>query len=171
MPSQQNKQQVELLQEKLKTAKSVAIVDYAGTGVNDQVALRRQIKAAGGEFLVTKNTLIDLAVGKGKLTDSLKGMSAIVFGYGDEIAPIKALFNFKKEKEKLEIKQGLLGDQVLSVNQMEELASLPSKNELIAKLIGQLQAPVYGLVNVLQGSSRALVYALQAIATKGETKS
>lgn len=170
MPSQQNKQQVELLQEKLKTAKSVTIVDYAGTGVNDQVALRRQIKAAGGEFLVTKNTLIDLAVGKGKLTDSLKGMTAIVFGFGDEIAPIKALFNFKKDKDKLEIKQGLLGDQVLSVTQMEELSKLPSKNELIAKLIGQLQAPVYGLVNVLQGSSRSLVYALQAIVTKGETK-
>ncbi len=170
MPSQKNVQQIELLKEKLQTAKSVAVVDYAGTSVNDQVALRRQIKAAGGEMLVTKNTLIDLAVGKGKLSDSLKGMSAIVFGFGDEIAPIKALFSFKKDKEKLDIKQGLLGDQVLSATQMEELSKLPSKNELIAKLIGQLQAPIYGLVNVLKGPQRNLVYALHAIAQKQETK-
>lgn len=166
MPNKHNQQQVALIQEKLAKAKSVVIVDYAGTSVNDQVKLRNQIKKAGGEMLVTKNTLIDVAAGKGRLIDSLTGMNAIVFSYQDEVATIKEIFAFQKETEKLNIKQALLEDKVLSPSEVESLSKLPSKKELIATLISRLQGPSYGLVNVLQAGSRNLVYALKAIASK-----
>ncbi len=166
MPNQHNQQQVSLIQEKLKTAKSAAVFDYSGTSVNDQVKLRAQIREAGGEMLVTKNKLIDIAIGKGKVTDSLKGMNAIAFSFEDEVAAIKALFGFQKDTTKLTIKQGVMGDKVLSVDEVKQLSELPGKNELIATLISRIQGPAYGLVNVLKASQRDLVYALKALAEK-----
>ena len=169
MPNQKNQQQVELLQEKVAKAKSAVVVDYSGTTVNDQTKLRSALRATGGEIVVTKNTLIDIAFGKGKLTESLQGMNAVVFSFQDEVATIKELFKFHKDSEKLTIKQGMLADKVLSVDEVESLSKLPGKAELIATLISRIQGPTYGLVNVLQAGPRNLVYALQAIA-KGESK-
>ncbi len=166
MPSKKNEQQVEIIKEKLAGAKSATIVDYSGTTVNDQVKLRSELKKAGGEMFVTKNTLIDLAVGKGKLSESLTGMNALILSYEDAVAAVKALFDFQKETEKLSIKQGWMDSEVLSAEQVEALSKLPSKTELIGMLMSRLQGPAYGLVNVLQGSQRNLVYALQAIADK-----
>lgn len=166
MPNKQNQSQVELLKQKVAQSQSVTIVDYSGTTVNDQVKLRGQLREAGAEMLVAKNTLIDIAVGKGKLSESLSGMNAIVFSYQDAVSGIKKLFDFRKETEKLEIKQGILDDKVLSVAEVEQLSKLPTKNELIATLISRIQGPSYGLVNVLQAGPRNLVYALKAIADK-----
>lgn len=170
MPSQQNKQQLEMLQEKAKTAKSIAIVDYSGTTVNDQVKLRQEIRQAGGEFLVAKNTIINIALGKkAELKESLEGMNALVLSIADEVAALKPLFKFHKDNEKLNIKQGLLEDKVLSAAEVERLSDLPGKNELIATLISRLQGPAYGMVNVLKAGQRDLVYVLKAIAEKGDT--
>jgi large subunit ribosomal protein L10 len=166
MPSTKNQQQVDLLKEKIAKSQSVAIIDYSGTSVNEQVKLRSQIREVGGEVFVTKNTLIDIALGKGKLTDSLEGMNAIVFSYQDAVAAIKQLFAFKKETEKLTIKQGFMEDRVLSPEEVETLSKLPGKGELISMLIARLQGPAYGLVNVLKAGQRDLVYALKAIADK-----
>jgi len=166
MPNVKNLQQVELLKTKIAKAKSIAIVDYSGTSANDQVKLRSEVTAAGGEVLVAKNTLIDIAVGKGKLTDSLEGMNAIVFSYNDAVAAIKSLFNFQKDASKLEIKQGFMDDKVLSADEVKSLSKLPGKNELISMLISRLQSPATGLVNVLKAGPRNLVYALNSIATK-----
>ena len=166
MPNQKNLKQVELLKEKIAQAKSLAIIDYSGTSANDQVELRRAIAAAGGEVLVTKNTLIDIAVGTGKLSKSLEGMNAVVFSNQDEVAAIKALFQFQKDSEKLTIKEGYMDDSVLTPAQVAALSKLPGKNELIAMLIRTLQAPATGMVNVLKANQRGLVYALKAIAEK-----
>ncbi|MCB9813527.1 MAG: 50S ribosomal protein L10 [Pseudomonadales bacterium] len=168
MPNKQNLQKVEILKEKIARAKSLAIVDYSGTSANDQVKLRSEISQAGGEVIVAKNTLIDLAIGKGKLTSSLEGMNAIVLSYEDAVVAIKKLFSFHKDANKLEIKQGFMDEKVLSAQEIEELSKLPSKNELISMLINRLQSPATGLVNVLKAGSRDLVYALQAIADKGK---
>jgi len=166
MPNTQNLQKVEMLKAKIAKAKSIAIVDYSGTSANDQVKLRSEVTAAGGEVLVAKNTLIDIAVGKGKLTDSLEGMNAIVFSYNDAVAAIKSLFNFQKDASKLEIKQGFMDDKVLSADEVKSLSKLPGKNELISMLISRLQSPATGLVNVLKAGPRNLVYALNAIVDK-----
>lgn len=166
MPSQKNQQQIALIQEKLGRAKTLTVIDYSGTTVNDQVKLRQSIADAGGEMLVTKNTLIDIAVGRGKISDALEGMNAFVFAYEDEVAPIKALFAFKKETEKLEIKKGVMADVVLSAEDLERMSKLPGKAELIATLISRIQGPAYGLVNVLKAGQRDLVGVLHAIAQK-----
>lgn len=166
MPNKHNQGQVQLLTDKISKAQSVAIIDYSGTTVNEQVKLRKEVKAAGGEVLVTKNTLIDIALGRGKLKDSLEGMNAIVFSYEDPIAAIKALFQFKKDTEKLTIKQGYMDDKVLSASEVENLSKLPGKNELLGMLIGTIKRPGQDLVGVLQAGPRNLVYALKAIAEK-----
>ena len=166
MPSKKNIKQVEELKEQVAQAKSAAIVDYSGTTVNDQVALRRELKAAGGEMIVTKNTLIKLAFGKEKLQESLTGMSALILSLEDEVSAIKALFKFHKDNEKLIIKQGVYLDKVLSPAEVETLSKLPSMNELIATLMNRLQSPGSGLVNVMKAGQRDLVYALKAIAEK-----
>lgn len=167
MPNQKNQQMVKLLQEKIASAKSLAIVDYSGTSANDQVKFRQAVAQAGGEVLVTKNTLIDIAIGKGKLSGSLEGMNAVVFSNKDEVAAIKALFEFQKDSEKLTIKEGFMDDSVLSAAQVAALSKLPGKNELISMLIRTLQSPATGMVNVLKANQRNLVYALKAIADKG----
>lgn len=168
MPNQKNQKMVQSLKDKIKAAKSLAIVDYSGTSANDQVKLRQAIAQAGGEVLVTKNTLIDIALGKGKLSESLEGMNAIVFSNEDEVAAIKALFAFHKDEDRLTIKEGYMDDSVLSPAQVETLSKLPGKSELISMLIRTLQAPATGMVNVLKANQRDLVYALKAIAQKGE---
>lgn len=166
MPNAKNQAQVQMLTEKIGKAQSIAIVDYSGTSSNDQVKLRQDIKSAGGEMLVAKNTLIDIAVGKGKLTESLEGMNAIVFSYADPVAALKKLFAFQKDSEKLTIKQGYMEDKVLSAAEVEALSKLPGKNELIGMLLRTLQAPGNNLASVLKASQRNLVYALKAIADK-----
>lgn len=166
MPSKRNLDQVKILQDKFAQAKSAVVVDYQGTSVKDQVDLRGALSQAGGEMYVTKNTLIDLAAGKGKLTDSLQGMNAVVFSYQDAIAALKELFKFHKDTEKLTIKQGIMEDKVLSAEEVEALSKLPSKQELMATLIMRLKGPSFGLVNVLKAGSRDLVYALRAIRDK-----
>jgi large subunit ribosomal protein L10 len=166
MPNAKNLQQVELLKEKIAKAKSLAIVDYSGTSANDQVKLRTEVTEAGGEVLIAKNTLIDIAVGQGKLTDSLEGMNAIVLSYEDAVAAIKKVFTFQKEEKKLDIKQGFMDDKVLSASEVEALSQLPGKSELISMLINRLQSPATGMVNVLKAGTRDLVYALKAIADK-----
>lgn len=167
MPNKHNQAQVKLLGEKLEKSKSVVIVDYTGTTVNDQVKLRNELSEAGGEMYVAKNNLVDIAIGKGKLTDSLKGMNAIIFSYQDAVSALKKLFAFQKESSKLTIKQGFMDDKVLSFEEVEALSKLPSKDELIVTLISRLKGPAYGLVNVLQAGPKNLVYALKAIADKG----
>ena len=166
MPNSKNQQQVAMLKEKVAKAKSIAVVNYEGTTVADQVKLRQQLTDAGAEFLVAKNTLIEIALEKDAFDASLEGMNGVVFSYEDEIAGIKALFNFQKDTDKLAIKQGLLDDKVLSFEDLEKLSKLPGKNELIAQVISRLQGPAYGLVNVLKAGPRNLVYVMKAIQDK-----
>lgn len=163
MPNKQNLQQVEMLKEKVAKAKSIAVVDYAGTTVADQVKLRQDLSAAGAEFLVAKNTLIGIALEKDAFDSALEGMNGVVFSYEDEVAGIKALFNFHSDTDKLKIKNGLVDDRVLSFEELETLSKLPGKNELISMVISRLQGPAYGLVNVLKAGPRNLVYVMKAI--------
>jgi len=166
MPNQHNQDQVTLIQDKLSKAKSAVVIDYSGTSGSDQVALRGVVKEAGGEILVTKNTLMDIAIGKGKVSDSLKGMNALVFSYEDAVSAIKSLFAFHKDNDKLEIKQGVMEDKILSATEVEALSKLPSKQQLLATLIARIQGPATGLANVLQAVPKSLVYTLKAISDK-----
>lgn len=166
-PAKKKIDQVEMLQGKLAQAKSAVIVEYSGLTVKEKTTLLQKVKEAGGEFLVAKNTLINIAFGKKEgLKDAFKGMNAVLFANEDAVTPIKAIFQFHKDTEKLVIKKGLMDEQVLSETEVVQLSNLPSKDQLIATLISRLQGPAHGLVNVLQAGPRNLVYALQAIADK-----
>lgn len=166
MPNQHNQEQIKIVQEKLDKAASMVVIDYSGADVKKLTELRAALREAGGEMFVTKNTLIDIAVGKGKLTESLQGMSAAVFSYNDPVSAIKALVKFHDDTDLLEVKQGFMDDKVLSVEEVKSLSKLPSKNELIVMLIQRIKTPGQGLVNVLQANARNLVYVLKAIADK-----
>ncbi len=165
MPSTQNQTDLQILKDKLSTAKSMAVVDFAGTTVNDQVDIRRNLRGVGAELYVTKNTLINLAT-DGKLKESLEGMNAVVISYEDEVGGLKVLFDWHDKNEKLTIKLGMLGDAVLTAADVEKLSKLPGKKELIATLISRLQGPAYGLVNVMKAGVRDLAQVMRAIEKK-----
>lgn len=168
MPSQKNLDQVKDLQAKLQQAKSVVLADYRGLPVNLQQSLRQQVNQAGGELLVTKNTLLKIALKREKfdlqpLIDSFTGPTITLLAYEDEIAPLKALADFAKDNDLPTIKAGFLSKQALTKNQLEKLAKLPTKPELLAKTIATVKAPLSGFINVLSGNLRNLTYALEAI--------
>lgn len=166
MPNQHNQEQVKLVQDKINQAKSMVVVDYSGADVKSLTELRQALRDAGGEMFITKNTLVDIAVGKGKMAESLKGMNAVIFSYEDAVSAVKALFKFHEDYDLLEIKQGFMEDKVLSFNEVEALSKLPSKSELIVMLIQRLKSPGQGLANVLKAGQKDLVYVLKAIADK-----
>ncbi len=167
MPSKYNQEQIEIIKDRINKAKSVILVDYSGTDANDQIKLRSAVKEAQGEMFVAKNTLINIALGKDELKESLTGMNALILSYEDAVSALKKVYEFHEEEEKLEIKQGVMIEdgqiQVLSRKQVEKLSQMPSKDELIVMLIQRIQGPAYGLVNVLSGGTKNLVYALEAI--------
>jgi large subunit ribosomal protein L10 len=173
MPNTKNKTEVKALEEKLVGASAVFLADYAGLTVKAQGQLRDKVRAAGGDLRVTKNRLLKIAMkNNGYDTDAvsseLLGPNITLFTSSDPVAPLKALVEFAKsnELEKPTIKAGYLGKDVLSLDKVKQLAALPSKNELIAKLLYVIKAPATGLVNVLSAPTRNLVYALAAIKEK-----
>lgn len=166
MPSAKNIATVSRIQEQLQQAKSVVLADYRGLTVADMQALRAQIRAVGGTLTVAKNTLIKLALTglpRDPLQRVLRGPTALILGQKDPLAPIKALVDFAKNHA-LNLptpKAGIMDDRVLTIEDIQTIAALPSRDQLIAQLLGQLQAPLYGLANVLQGNLRSLVYVLR----------
>lgn len=165
MPSEKNVTTVNLLKTKLKDAKSIVFADASGLSVNLQRELRQKVKLAGGELIVVKNTLLQLALDAGEL---LPGPTITLLAYEDEIAPIKALAEFARTHELPKIKAGFLAKEPLTKDQVETLANLPTKIELIAKVIGSLKSPLSGLANVLQGNLKKLVYVLKAVSEHGK---
>ncbi len=172
MPNQKNIEEVKRLSEKVKQAKSIVLADYRGLPVNLQQKLRRQIREAGGELLVAKNTLLNIALKQEKVelpkdfATLLQGPTITLLAYEDEVAPIKALAEFAKENKLPQVKCGFLGKESLSADKVEELSKLPTKLDMIAKTVGTIKAPLTGFVNVLSGNLRNLIYALEAIKQK-----
>lgn len=184
MPSQQNLDLVKSTTEKINRSKAVIIVEYQGISVNDQVAFRAGIKAAGGELNVTKNRLVALAL-KSRFADTLpteietvlQGPSAILFGYEDAVAVTKFLTTFAKDHESIKPKVGILmaddatgTDKVMSVADITALATLPTKDQLLTMLVVQLQSPIQGFYNVLKGNLSGLARVLNGIKEQKEAK-
>lgn len=145
---EQKKQVVDEIAEKLQESNSIVVVDYRGLNVAEVTELRKQLREAGIEFKVYKNTLTRRAVEKLELTDlndALVGPNAIAFGGEDVVAPAKILNNFAKEHEALEIKAGVIEGNVASVEEIKALAELPSREGLLSMLLSVLQAPIRNL--------------------------
>ncbi|MFD1428234.1 50S ribosomal protein L10 [Kroppenstedtia sanguinis] len=160
------KQIVAEIADKLTQSKSTILTDYRGLGVSQMTELRKQLREAGVEYQVLKNTMTRRATAQTNLTeldDKLVGPTAIAFSNEDVVAPAKILHKFAKENKELEIKGGVVEGQVVSLEQITELAELPSREGLLSMLLSVLQAPM-----------RNFALAVQAVADKdgeGESKS
>lgn len=149
---------VEQLSEKLKTASAGVIVNYAGITVEDDTKLRAELRKAGVEYAVVKNTMTKRAVeavGYDKLGEVLEGMTAIAISQNDPVAAAKIMKDYADKVESFDIKAGFVDGEVLDRDGVMALASIPSKETLIGKILGSIQSPLYNLA-----------YALQAIVDK-----
>ncbi len=146
-------QQVEEIREKLEKAQSVVVFDYRGLTVEEVTNLRREMRSANVEYVVLKNGMVERAAAllniDASLNEQLKGPSAFAFGYDDPVAPAKILKDTIKKLKKCEIKGGLINGAVSTAAQMETLADLPSREQLIARLLGSMMRPISGLAIVL----------------------
>ncbi len=156
---QQKEEIVQKIQEKLNKAKSVVFADYKGLNMSQLSTLRNQLREQNAEFSITKNSLLKIAMPEVEM----EGPTATLFAYDDQITPIKILVKALKDAAIGKIKMGFLGEESLDESKIQYLAGLPSKDELRGQAVGILAAPLQGMVSVLQGNLRNLVYALSEI--------
>ena len=157
MPSanvlEQKKQVVAELIETLKSAQAGVLVDYRGITVEQDTKLRTKLREAGVEYKVVKNTLTRFAaneVGFQELDEQLNGPTALAVSTTDAVAPAKVISDFAKEVEALQIKAGFVDGKVISLDEVKQLADTPSREVLLAKIMGSLNAPISKLVRTLQ---------------------
>jgi large subunit ribosomal protein L10 len=156
---------------KLQSADAVIITEYRGLKVGQLAGLRRQLRDAGGEYKVFKNTLAKLGAAKAGvegLDEMLLGPSGITFVNGDVAAVAKALRDAAKANPLLVIKGGSMGGKVLSAKDVEALADLPSREVLLAMFAGALQAPLVKTAGLLQALPRNFAYGLKALIDQKE---
>ena len=171
--NKESKQQVVAeLHEKLQRAKAVFLADFRGMNVGKATDLRNELRKASVEYRVVKNTLLDLAsreTDKESLSPHYIGPTAIAFSYDDPVAAAKVLSRFAKEQQAtFKLKAGILSGKVISVADIQALADLPSREVLIAKLLGTMQAPMANFVGVLAAVPASFVRALGAIKAQKE---
>ncbi len=143
---------VEEIKQKISESKSIAFVDYRGLNVENDTEMRRVFKANGSEYKVYKNRLMLLALNQLGITgaeDLLQGTNAVVFSYQDEVTAPKVLMDSIKKYKVLELKFGIVENEVVSKDQIETLAKLPSKEVLLSQLLSVLNGPVSALARVL----------------------
>jgi large subunit ribosomal protein L10 len=142
------KQIVDEIAVKLKESKSTVVVDYRGLTVSEVTELRKQLREAGVEFKVYKNSMTRRAADAAELSDlnaSLTGPNAIAFSTEDVVAPAKILNDFAKKHDALEIKAGVVEGNIVTVEEIKALADLPSREGLLSMLLSVLQAPIRNL--------------------------
>ena len=167
MPNVKNQETLVQVKADLEGSHAVWIVDYCGLTVKEIQALRASIREAGASMKVYKNTLVRLALTETEMPeadDLLQGPSAFVFAGEDVAAAAKAVKNFAKDNDALEIKGGIMDGAVLTAEQVEAIASLPSREELYAQIAGAISGVARGLAVALNGIPRGLAQVTKAVA-------
>jgi len=160
---------VESLSSDLGRLKLAVMTDYRGLTVREVEELRAALREQGISYLVTKNTLLRLATGnqpafKGVDPTTFTGPLALAMGFDEEVAPARIIFQYAKAHDALEIVGGLTGDgEVLTAVQVKALANLPTREQLIAQVVGTIAAPLSGLVGVMAGNVRSIINLLNAL--------
>lgn len=165
----QKEEIIDKFDDKVSRAKSAVIIDYKGLKVKETEELRNLLRTKGVDFNVTKNTLVKIAFKKYgiEIDESVfKKPVAIAFAFEDEVAPAKEIDLFAKKHEAMEILGGILEKKMIDANMVKKLASLPSREELLSKMVGSIAAPLSGMVNVLAGNLRGLVNVLNSYKEK-----
>ncbi|MBL7058114.1 50S ribosomal protein L10 [Patescibacteria group bacterium] len=167
----QKKVIIDNLTSKIKDAKSIMFVNFNKLTVVENETLRNELRSEASEYIVSKKTLLNISLKNNNLAEvdfsSNKDQVAAVLGYEDEVAPAKIVAKFKLQiPEKMSFIGGILESKYIGAKEVEALALLPSKQELYAKIVGSINAPISGFVNVLAGNIRNLVNVLKAIEEK-----
>jgi large subunit ribosomal protein L10 len=167
---EKKKKILEELKEKIGKQKIMIFVDFTGVKSKDLFLLRRKLKELGNEMKVAKKTLINLALKEKNLNvidvRKILGEVAVIFGMKDEISSAKTVYEFSKENKNLKILGGILEKNFIGPEKIEELAKLPTKEELLAKLISSISAPISNFIYVLRSIPQSLVFVLSQIQLK-----
>lgn len=160
------------IKEKMASSQVTVLADFTGISVAKITDLRSRLRKAGSELKVAKNTIAGIAakeIGVEGLEEYLQGPTVFAFGIEDPVAPAKILSDFAKEvKQGVDIKAGLLEGKVIDAEGVKALADLPSREVLLAKVLGGMQAPMYGFASVLAANLRNLVYVLDQVRQQKE---
>ena len=160
---------IEQIRSRAAAASIAVVTDFKGMSVEELTRLRVALRNAGGEYHVVKNTLARIALSDtahAPIKDEFKDNCAIALGFDDPVAVAKALSEFAKTSKLLEVRHGSLEGKVLNSAQIEELAKLPSKEQLLGQLLGTMNAVPTNLVSLMANMIRPLLYALKAIEEK-----
>ncbi|MCM1002852.1 MAG: 50S ribosomal protein L10 [Candidatus Gastranaerophilales bacterium] len=157
---------VSLIKEKVDKAQVAIVTEYKGYSVEEITNLRRALQKEGGDYMVTKNTLAKIAVKDTPyevLAETFKGPIAIAFGFEDQVAPAKALSKFIKDTKKGEIIAAAMDGRLMSADEAKALATLPSKEEIYAKMLGCVNSPATGIVGSINAVMASLTRAVAAV--------
>ena len=157
---------VSQIKENIDKASVAIVTEYKGFSVEEITNLRRALQKEDGDYMVTKNTLAKLAVKDTPyedLTETFKGPIAIAFGFGDQVAPAKVLSKFIKDAKKGEIVAAALDGKLLSAEEAKALATIPSKEEIYAKMLGCVNSPATGIVGSINAVMASLTRAVAAV--------
>ena len=163
---EQKEKIVKKLKENIANQKAIVFVSVKGLKASELFDLRKQLKESNCLLSVAKKTLLKIAFKENKIElneKELEGQVALIFGFEDEIAPAKTVYKFSLKNENLKILGGFLENQFRNMEEIIILAKIPSKQELLAKFIGSIKAPISGFANALQGNIKGLVYVLSNI--------
>jgi len=167
MPNIEAKQAiVQQIEQKIGDARLVVFADYRGLTVEEMTELRNRLRTPGVEFRVVKNTMVEFALknrGLEEMISSIEGPNAMLFSSEDTVGPIKVLFDFMRQTRKMEVKIGILDGKVITAEQVRILSELPSREVLIAQVLGTMQAPITSLVYVLNANLTGLARAIDKI--------
>ena len=157
---------VSQIKEKIDKAQVAIVTEYKGYSVEEITNLRRALQKEGGDYMVTKNTLAKLAIKDTPyevLAEAFTGPIAIAFGFEDQVAPAKALSKFIKESKKGEILAAAMDGKLLSAEEAKALATIPSKEEIYAKMLGCVNSPATGIVGSINAVMASLTRAVAAV--------
>ena len=168
-----NIERVRKIKDSLENAKSIILVDYKGLTVQEDTELRRKFRNNNVDYFVCKNTLLGLATRDleiGGVDEYLSGPTAVTVSKDDEVIPAKLIAGFAKElsegRNLPKFKVGIIDNKLMNIEDLNKIVTLPSKQELLAKLIGGLNSPIAGLVFTLNGILQKLVIVLNEIKNK-----
>ncbi len=169
MDKKTKQKNLDFLVDKLSNLNSVIFTNFKGLSAQDMANMRKLIKEGGGEYKVVKNTITLMAIkksGKENAQQFVSGSCAIAFSPEDPVGLIKILINFSKEHEALVLKGGVIEGEIVDKERLKIVATLPTKNELLAKAFGDLRAPISNLVNYLNQMISGLVCVVNLIKNK-----
>lgn len=165
MPTLKKGVEIDLLVDRLERSQLTVIADYRGLSVSQLQDFRATLRTTESEFRVAKNTLVRIAaerVGIEGLDSHLEGPTAVLFAFGDIVAPAKAVSDFARTSRVLQVKVGVMNGQVVAPSDIEAISTLPPREELLGKLVGMLASPMARTVGVLNGPARSVAYLANA---------